>query len=231
MKILLTSFLLLLLVTSCSKNINYTPEHIKETSGRYIFNQDEVIDVFYDNNDLFIKWKSGRMKPVVLDQNTFFVADMYKKLRFVKHPDTKERFLGVVSEEDEHKVDYAYPKVADTYKTARMFLADGEYDDALTGFIELHKQDSTKIYITEFEVNTIGYRLLRKKEYSSAIKVFEMNTELYPESDNVYDSLGEAYLRNGDSLQAFKNFQKSLELNSGNKRAKEFVKQYDGPKN
>ena len=49
---------------------------------------------------------------------------------------------------------------------------------------------------------------------------------LYPKSDNVYDSLADAYLRNGDSLQAFNNYKKALEFNSGNKRATEFVSAY-----
>ncbi len=226
MKTLLTSFLLLILVSSCSKNIKYTAEHIKQTSGRYLFNEDQVIDVFYENNDLYINWKSGRMKPVIIDKNTFFVADMYQKLRFVKHPDTKERYLGIVSEDDENKVEYAYLKVADTFKTARMHLTDEEFDQALAAFVELRKQDSTKTYINEREVNSIGYKFLRKKDYKSAIEVFEMNVALYPESDNVYDSLGDAYLRKGDSLQALTNFKKALELNSGNERAKAFVKSY-----
>ena len=226
MKTLLTSLFVLMLVTSCSKNVKYTPEHIKQTSGRYIFNQDDVINVFYENNDLYVNWKSGRMKPVVLDENTFFVPDMYKKLRFVKHPDTKKRYLAIVSEEDENKVEYAYPKVADNYKTARMYLTDQEFDKALDGYIELRKQDSTKTFINEREVNNIGYNLLRKKEYKKAIEVFEINVVLYPESDNVYDSLGEAHLKKGDSLEAFNNFKKCLELNSGNERAKDFVKLY-----
>jgi len=49
---------------------------------------------------------------------------------------------------------------------------------------------------------------------------------LYPKSDNVYDSLADAYLRNGDSLQAFNNYKKALELNTGNDRAKAYIKKY-----
>ncbi len=226
MKTLLTSFLLLILISSCSKNITYTPEHMEQTSGRYLFNQDEVIEVFYDSNDLYIKWKSGKMKPVVLDENTFFVPDMYQKLRFVKHPDSKERYLGIVSEDDESKVEYAYLKVADTFKTPRMYLRDKDYEKAAASYIALQEQDSTQTVIEESEVNRIGYNLLRDKDYDNAITILKLNVALYPESDNVYDSLGDAYLRKGDSLQAYHNYNKALELNSGNKRAKEFVKSY-----
>lgn len=53
-----------------------------------------------------------------------------------------------------------------------------------------------------------------------------MNVALYPESENVYDSLADSYVRSGDSLQAFNNYTKALEFNSGNKRAKEFIEAY-----
>ena len=226
MKTFFTSLLLLILFTSCSKNINYSPEHIKQTSGRYLFNQDEVIEVFYENNDLFITWKRGKIKPVVLDENTFFVPDMYQKLRFVVEPDSKKRYLGVVDEDDENKVVYAYPKVADNYKTAVMYLRDKEYEKALAAFKEQRQNDTTQVSINEYDVNRMGYELLRDKKFDDAITVFEINTVLYPDSANVYDSLGESYLKKGDSLNAYNNFKKAFELNSGNKRAKEFMESY-----
>ncbi|MEZ4802556.1 MAG: hypothetical protein R2797_07255 [Gelidibacter sp.] len=48
MKATITSFFLFIILSSCSKNINYSPEHIKQTSGRYLYNDNEVIDVYYD---------------------------------------------------------------------------------------------------------------------------------------------------------------------------------------
>lgn len=226
MKNLFPFLLSVILFTSCGKNIDYTPEHIKQTSGRYIFNQNEVIDVYYEDTDLYIHWKGGKMKPVVLDENTFFVADMYQKLRFVKHPTTNKRFLGVVSETDETDVEYAYPKVEDTFKTPRMYLNDKEYDKATEGFLRMQQQDSSELYFNEAEFNRLGYNLLGDKEYENAIAVFKMNVALFPASDNVYDSLADAYARSGDTLQALANYKVALELNTGNKRAKEFVEKY-----
>jgi cytochrome c-type biogenesis protein CcmH/NrfG len=40
--------------------------------------------------------------------------------------------------------------------------------------------------------------------------------ELHPESWNVYDSLGEAYMNHGDKDLAVKNYEKSVELNPKN---------------
>jgi cytochrome c-type biogenesis protein CcmH/NrfG len=43
----------------------------------------------------------------------------------------------------------------------------------------------------------------------------------YPESFNVYDSLAEAYMVNGDKALAITNYEKSLELNPDNQNAVE----------
>ena len=73
---------------------------------------------------------------------------------------------------------------------------------------------------------------MRKKEYDKAIGVLWLNTKLHPNSSNVYDSLGEAYLKNGDSLEAYNNYKIALEMDSGNERAQLYLKAYqpkDGP--
>ena len=46
-----------------------------------------------------------------------------------------------------------------------------------------------------------------------AIAVSRCNVERYSESSNVYDSLGEAYARDGQRELAMQNYQKSIELN------------------
>ncbi|MBE9489250.1 MAG: tetratricopeptide repeat protein [Bacteroidetes bacterium] len=226
-KALLFSLAIIVVISGCSKKIEYTSEYMEQTSGRYLYSQDDVIEIFYENKKLFISWRGAeKIKPVIIDENTFFIADMYKKLHFVQHPETKKHYLSIVSDEDEDKISYDYLKVEDGFKTPSMHFKDKEYEKALTGYLEIQKQDSTSIYINERDFNSLGYELLRKKEYDDAIGAFKINVALYPESSNVYDSLADAYLRNGDSLQAFNNFKKALEYNTGNKRAKRFIEAY-----
>ena len=221
-------FFLLIALISCSKTISFSEEHIKNTSGRYLYNQEEVIDVYYENNELFLKWKGAeKIKPVVLDENEFFVADMYAKLHFVQHPETKERYLSRIPKDNEDLITYDFLKVSDSFKTPRMYLNDKEYKKASQSYLELKKHDSTSVLIEEGEVNRLGYQLLRDNEYDNAIDVFTMNVVLYPESSNVYDSLAEAYLIKGDSLQAYSNYKTSYEMNSNNERAKKYVNAYE----
>jgi tetratricopeptide (TPR) repeat protein len=62
------------------------------------------------------------------------------------------------------------------------------------------------------------------KKTADAIRIFELNVELYPASSNTYDSLGEAYMANGEKELAIKNYEKSLELNARNNNAVEMLK-------
>ena len=61
-------------------------------------------------------------------------------------------------------------------------------------------------------LNTRGYELLRKGDVQGAIRVFQRNVEAYPDSANVHDSLGEAYLAAGDCANAVASYRKSFEL-------------------
>jgi tetratricopeptide (TPR) repeat protein len=71
----------------------------------------------------------------------------------------------------------------------------------------------------ETELNSLGYRLLQMRKIADAIEIFKLNVEMYPQSFNAYDSLGEAYRAHGDKDLAVANYKKSLELNPKNTNA------------
>jgi len=71
----------------------------------------------------------------------------------------------------------------------------------------------------ENALNALGYQRLGEGDVDGAVLVFRKNAELFPESANVYDSLGEAYAERGDTRLAIENYEQSLELNPGNQNA------------
>ena len=227
------SFLILIVVvSSCSKNIDYSSEYIEQTSGRYMYTQDEVIEIYYDNKKLFLKWRGAeKIKPVILDKKTFFIPDMYKKFHFVQHPETKKRYMSIIPEDNKDSITYDYLKLEDTFKLPNEHLKNNDYDKALAGYLAIKEQDSTSVLIDQVEFNRLGYQYLRKKEYQNAINVFKINVALYSDSDNVYDSLADAYLRSGDSLQALNNYRTALKYNTGNRRAKKYIEDYNKKQN
>jgi CubicO group peptidase (beta-lactamase class C family) len=78
--------------------------------------------------------------------------------------------------------------------------------------------------LNETQTNRLGYQLLQRQKVKEAIEVFKLNVERFPQSSNVYDSLGEAYMVNGDKELAIKNYQKSIELNPQNENGIEMLK-------
>lgn len=98
-------------------------------------------------------------------------------------------------------------------------IAESGIKTALEKYKEIRSKKEQKYYFDETEFNRLGYRLLGGKKISEAIEVFKMNIEMYPDSWNVYDSLGEAYMENGQNDLAIEYYQKSLKLNPQNTNA------------
>ena len=62
-------------------------------------------------------------------------------------------------------------------------------------------------------LNQLGYNVLAGLGRPGlAVWVFQRNVALYPESTNVYDSLGDAYLARGDTASAKASFQRSIDV-------------------
>jgi predicted alpha/beta superfamily hydrolase len=65
---------------------------------------------------------------------------------------------------------------------------------------------------SESTVNILGYINLENKDYPRAYSFFRMNIENYPESFNVYDSMGDYYIAMGDKRKAKEALTKALSL-------------------
>ncbi len=76
-------------------------------------------------------------------------------------------------------------------------------------------------------LNEVGYELLFSEDIDQAIATFQLNTELFPDVANVWDSLGEAWLKKGDREKALKYYQKALAIDPGLPSAKAAVDRLD----
>ncbi|MCI0525100.1 MAG: hypothetical protein L0Y75_07535, partial [Acidobacteria bacterium] len=68
----------------------------------------------------------------------------------------------------------------------------------------------------ELLMNNVGYQLLGAGKMDEAIAVFKTNIDRYPNSANVYDSLAEAYEKNGKLELARPNYEKAVQLGQQN---------------
>lgn len=90
---------------------------------------------------------------------------------------------------------------------------------ATDAFTDL-KKNNPSFDLTENEINNWAYSLMQKNKLARALEIFKLNVNLHPASWNVYDSYGEALLKNGQKEDARKMYQKSVELNPGNESGK-----------
>jgi tetratricopeptide (TPR) repeat protein len=75
-------------------------------------------------------------------------------------------------------------------------------------------------------LNTLGYQLLYgDKRLSDATEIFRLNTMEHPASSNAFDSLGEAYMKNGDNGLAISSYRMALRIDPTNGHAAVMLKQ------
>ncbi|MDW3651296.1 MAG: alpha/beta hydrolase-fold protein [Bacteroidia bacterium] len=73
----------------------------------------------------------------------------------------------------------------------------------------------------EAYLNMMGYQLMSMKMYDKSEALFKLNIHYYPNSFNVYDSLGDLYVAKGEKGKAIENFKKALSINSESKASQE----------
>lgn len=105
-----------------------------------------------------------------------------------------------------------YDGLEELYKDWR--LTTKTIDEGIEA-VEKHYQNLSEkfgynIQVPEFVVNNQGYRQLGNQNYIKAIEIFQYNVKLYPNSANVYDSLGEALERNNQFDLALENYKKAV---------------------
>jgi peptidylprolyl isomerase len=101
-------------------------------------------------------------------------------------------------------------------------------DAAVAEYRELKAGGFAGMYASESDMNGLGYQLLGQQKMREAIEILKLNVEDHPSSANAYDSLGEAYMRAGDTPNAITNYEKSLELDPKNANAAEMLKKLRG---
>jgi tetratricopeptide (TPR) repeat protein len=109
-----------------------------------------------------------------------------------------------------------------------MEWVSGGYD-ALSRQYRIFKEKYPR-NVNESLLNGLGYVFLGNKLYEGAVQIMKLNVEVYPNSANAYDSLGEAYMNSGDKKRAIENYEKSLKLNPENASRIEKLKQLKGEK-
>ena len=91
-------------------------------------------------------------------------------------------------------------------------IMDKGIEAAIEQYHELKKDQSDSYDFSENQLNMLGYQLLWRNMNEAAIEVHKLNTQVYPEAANPYDSLGETYEASGEVALAIESYEKALEI-------------------
>jgi thiol-disulfide isomerase/thioredoxin len=146
---------------------------------------------------------------------TFIVYENGKEVgRIVEYPtETMERDLLKIFARKEYTANYfGYPQII-------QWMKDGLLTDENISARGLAMQLKSRVS-NESELNACGYVLMAQGNLKEAITVLRINANLFPQSANCWDSLGEAYAKSGWKEKAIQAYEYVLELDPKNESAK-----------
>jgi CubicO group peptidase (beta-lactamase class C family) len=161
-------------------------------------------------------YESIKLKLLPISETKFVVEDL-ERIALIEFDDKGEPFPITVCPSLE---------IVDFYV---VMMKQGAAS-AVKWYKDKREKDKNVYHFSEAELNRLGYGLMELKKIKDAIEIFKLYAELYPISFRVYNSLGEAYLNNGDYQLAIQNYKKSLELNPRNKNAEKRLKEINNKK-
>ena len=92
-------------------------------------------------------------------------------------------------------------------------------DKAIEEYKGMKANRSPGLVFDESQLNYVANDLRSMKKMPAAIKIYELNTQEYPNSSTAFESLGEAYKRSGKKKEAIENYEKAVQLDPKNAHA------------
>jgi len=102
-------------------------------------------------------------------------------------------------------------------------IPDRGVDAAIALYHQLRTTDAKTYDFGEPVLNGVGYALLGGGDAAGAIRIFQINTQQFPNSSNAFDSLGEALARAGRREDAIKAYARAIELDPSNVSARSML--------
>jgi tetratricopeptide (TPR) repeat protein len=178
-----------------------------------------------DHADSLIMESYALVAEYTLNFLNAYLLNQAQAITFMKSsPDENgigEGYLTIKQNQITQKAPFDFSDFNDLVRGYKYVSINETYDSLITIHPDLE--------LPEGKLNSLGLQLLYNKETTpKSIRVFEFATRIYPNSANLFDSLGEAYLYQGDTIAAILNYKKSLELNPQNENARVVLKRLEG---
>lgn len=202
---------------NCTSQKN-SKEFIDKASGRYLFNANEVLEIYFVDGEMHAKWRGNDdIELLKVNDSSFYMKALNEKMVFMSKPTMR---IELAPKTEHEGVKYSFKKMGKDEKTPSEYFNNKEYDKALNAYLKIQATDSLNQTINERRLNTYGYRFLRAGKYEEAKEVFKINIALHPKSSNVYDSMADAFFNEGDTINAIEYYKKALKINPENRSSK-----------
>lgn len=205
------------------KILPITQQDFNNSIGRYKFDQYGFLNVYREKGKLMVVNNvEAPIELIKVGSNTYVIRNKEYTIKFVQNTKTgKSELLQILPD---GMVRSGNPKMNSDEKTPLELVLEGNFDQGVIAYQHAKVETPNHEFHSENYLNEIGYVMLRQKNYKKAIDIFRVNIALYPKSENVYDSLGEAYLLSGQKDKAKEYYQKVLEINPKNESATNALK-------
>jgi uncharacterized protein len=186
-----------------------------------------ISPVLHWDEDLLVKKAETALKSIY-SKNKYFYMTLGDEPPYVPAID---KFTSMIETKVPEKLEFSYTQMIEethgsiphlTMYNGLEKLYDGwglprnKFEEGLPA-LDLHYKTISEKYNYEVPtpegiINMAGYAHLQKEEFEKAIEVFAENVKRFPESANVYDSLGDAYENNKQLKLAEENYAKACKL-------------------
>jgi tetratricopeptide (TPR) repeat protein len=199
-------------------------ENLKRMSGRYLLDSDRAVNVSGEGGRVMADvTRMSRTELAPISQTEFINREDGARITFIQGSTPVHDSLKIVGGAG---IMRAF-RIGEDQKVPYELISAGALDEAADKYRAIRKSDPSDRAVRENTLNQMGYELMRQNKTKEAIAIFALNVEFYPNSWDVYDSLGEAYANAGEKELAIRNYKKSLELNPKNSGAIEALKKLE----
>lgn len=156
-----------------------------------------------------------------LDETLAGFRPLEDKFPFIRTWPAYERFGDEIIVHDVNSLVtfvWGHTHLSGASRIAEVMEEDG-IETAGRAFRAMRASGGSEYYLSEGELNAKGYEFLGREMVPEALAMFKFAVEAYPQSANAYDSLGEAYMRAGETALAIENYRKSIVIDPDNVNA------------
>jgi hypothetical protein len=189
---------------------DYFPNHefddylMLEDDGEVKNHIEKINEMFSESDDLSMSEVKQSSWEIGVEERSYYVVGAYMA-KMIDEKYGRDSLISTISngprkfittynsiaENDRKIIEFKLPKEISSYQKLRLALAKKDYLEFEKIKNELINSNSPLTTRFENKINEYGYAFMKIDNFD-ALKLFELNTILFPNSSNVYDSLGEA---------------------------------------